>query len=273
MTTARPVGGPGSLFVFDSYNFAFRAYHALPMLNGPDGTPLNAVHGFCRMVQAVRREFAPQYVLAVFDAGGSGHRKQMFEGYKANRTPPPEDLRPQFPLLRKATDALGIPRVEDKDYEADDIIASYTVAARAAGLRVVIVSSDKDLMQMVSEQEPSVLLWDTMKNVAIGPAEVTDKFGVGPERLGDLLALVGDSSDNIPGVPGIGPKTASALLLEYGDLEGVLAGAPNIKQQARREKLIANSDTARLSRRLVELNVALPLAKPLAELEDPGADE
>ncbi|MBC8070008.1 MAG: DNA polymerase I, partial [Deltaproteobacteria bacterium] len=123
------------------------------------------------------------------------------------------------------------------------------------------------------EQEPSVLLWDTMKNIAIGPAEVTDKFGVGPERLGDLLALVGDSSDNIPGVPGIGPKTASALLLEYGDLEGVLAGAPNIKQQARREKLIANSDNARLSRRLVELNVSLPLSKPLAELEDPGADE
>ncbi len=271
--TTRPEGGPGSLFVFDAYNFAFRAYHALPMLNGPDGTPVNAVHGYCRMVQAVRREFSPQYVLAVFDSGGHGGRRELFEGYKANRSPAPEDLKPQFPLLRRGTDALGIPRVEDRDYEADDIIASYAHAARAAGLRVVIVSSDKDLMQMVSDEPPQVLLWDTMKNVGIGPSEVREKFGVGPDRLGDLLALVGDSSDNIPGVPGIGPKTASALLLEYGDLEGVLANAPKIKQQARREKLIEHTENARLSRRLVELNVHLPLPRPFEQLEDRGADE
>ncbi|HWB75276.1 MAG TPA: DNA polymerase I [Nannocystaceae bacterium] len=273
MTTARPEGGPGSLFVFDAYNFAFRAYHALPMLNGPDGTPVNAVHGYCRMVQAVRREFSPEYVVAVFDAGGHGHRREMFEGYKANRSPAPEDLKPQFPLLRKGTDALGIPRIEDREYEADDIIASYAVAARAAGLRVVIVSSDKDLMQLVTVEPPSVLLWDTMKNLTIGPDEVRDKFGVGPDRLGDLLALVGDSSDNIPGVPGIGPKTASALLGEHGDLEGVIAAAPKIKQQARREKLIEHAENARLSRRLVELHTALPLPRPIAELADPGADE
>lgn len=273
MSTARPVGGPGCLFIFDSYNFAFRAYHALPMLNAPDGTPVNAVHGFCRMVQAARREFAPQYMLAVFDAGGDGKRREMFAEYKANRPPAPEDLRPQFELIRKATDALGIARVQDPGYEADDLIASYARAAKAAGVRVVIVSSDKDLMQLVDEAEPSCVLWDTMKNATIGPAEVVEKFGVGPDRLGDLLALVGDSSDNVPGVPGVGPKTAAALLGEFGDLEGVLAGAGTIPQKARREKLLASADAARLSRRLVALHEDLPLPRPLGELEDPGADE
>jgi DNA polymerase-1 len=273
VSTPKPEGGPGSFFIFDSYNFAFRAYHALPMLNAPDGTPVNAVHGFCRMVQAARREFAPQYVVAVFDAGGDGKRREMFAGYKANRPPPPEDLRPQFPMLRTATRALGIPVVEDRNYEADDLIASYAKAALAQGIRVVIVSSDKDLMQMVRLEPPSCVLYDTMKFAAIGPAEVEAKFGVGPEKLGDLLALVGDSSDNVPGVPGIGPKTAAQLLTEFGDLEGVLAGAPKIPQKARREKLIEAADAARLSRRLVALQDDLPLPTPIAQLEDPGADE
>ncbi|MBK6917030.1 MAG: DNA polymerase I [Deltaproteobacteria bacterium] len=269
----RPEGGPGSLFIFDSYNFAFRAYHALPMLNAPDGRPVNAVHGFCRMVQAVRREFAPQYVVAIFDAGGDGHRREMYAEYKATRAPTPEDLRPQFPLIREATDALGIPRVEDRGYEADDLIASYTKAARAQGLRVVIVSGDKDLMQLVDDAAPACLLYDTMKSLTVGPQQVLEKFGVPPSRLGDLLALVGDSSDNVPGVPGIGPKTAAALLLEHGDLEGVLAAAPAIPQKARREKLVAHADDARMSRRLVALHedVALPL--PIPQLQDPGADE
>jgi DNA polymerase-1 len=261
------------LFIFDSYNFAFRAYHALPMLNAPDGTPVNAVHGFCRMVQAARREFAPQYVLAVFDAGGDGERKAMFGEYKANRPPAPEDLRPQFELIRKATDALGIPRVQDPKFEADDLIASYVKAARAQGIRTVVVSSDKDLMQLVTDEPPQCVLWDTMKAAAVGPAEVVEKFGVPPALLGDLLALVGDSSDNVPGVAGIGPKTASALLAEFGDLEGVLAGAGRIPQKARREKLMASVDLARLSRRLVELRADVPLPRDVASLEDPGADE
>jgi len=273
VSTPRPVGGQGCLFIFDSYNFAYRAYHALPMLNAPDGTPVNAVHGFCRMVQAARREFAPQYMVAVFDAGGDGKRREMFAEYKANRPPAPEDLRPQFELIRRATDALGIPRVQDPDFEADDVIASYAMAARARGIRVVIVSSDKDLMQLVDDGEPGCVLWDTMKNLAVGTAEVVAKFGVGPALLGDLLALVGDSSDNVPGVPGIGPKTAAALLGEFGDLEGVLAGAPSIPQKARREKLVASVDAARLSRRLVALHDALPLPQPIDALEDPGADE
>jgi DNA polymerase-1 len=271
--TPRPEGGPGSIFIFDSYNFAFRAYHALPMLNAPDGTPVNAVHGFCRMVQAARREFAPQYVVAVFDAGGDGKRREMFAGYKANRPPAPEDLRPQFPMLRRATKALGIPYVEDKAFEADDLIASYARAARAQGIRVVIVSSDKDLMQLVTDEAPACVLWDTMKSATIGPAEVVEKFGVAPDRLGDLLALVGDSSDNVPGVPGIGPKTASQLLGQFGDLEGVLAGAPSIPQKARREKLVESAEAARLSRKLVALHEDLPLPLPIEALADPGADE
>ncbi|MFO0635832.1 MAG: DNA polymerase I [Nannocystaceae bacterium] len=273
MSGARPEGGPGSLFVFDGYNFAFRAYHALPMLNAPDGRPVNAVHGFCRMVQAVRREFAPQYVVAVFDAGGDGHRREQYREYKANRPPAPEDLRPQFPLLRQATDALGIGRVEDPGYEADDLIASYTKVARARGLRVTIVSSDKDLMQLVDDGAPSCMLYDTMKGVGIDTAAVQEKFGVPPRQLGDLLALCGDSSDNVPGVPGIGPKTAAALLHEHGDLEGVLRAAPGLSQKARREALVQHADDARMSRALVALRDEVALPKPLEALEDHGADE
>jgi len=276
VTPARPVGGPGSFFIVDSYNFVFRAYHALPMLNAPDGRPVNAVHGFARMVQALRREFQPECFLAVFDAGGDGGRKAVFAGYKQQRPPPPPDIVPQFPMVREATAALGIACVEHPNYEADDLIASYTTAAMATGMRVVIVSSDKDLMQLCTlgaEGRGSVLLWDTMKNKTVGPAEVIEKFGVEPSRLGDLLALTGDSSDNIPGVEGIGPKTAAALLTEFGDLEGVLAGASQIKQTKRRERLIEDAPLARLSRQLVELHRDLPLPKPIAELVDHGFDE
>ncbi|MCA9709967.1 MAG: DNA polymerase I, partial [Myxococcales bacterium] len=143
-TPAVPPGGPGSLFLFDAYNFVFRAYHALPMLNAPDGRPVNAVHGFVRMVQAIRRDYAPELVAAVFDAGGDGGRRELFAAYKANRPPTPEDLAPQFPLVRDAVDALGIARIEHPGYEADDVIASYARAGQAAGKRVIIVSSDKD---------------------------------------------------------------------------------------------------------------------------------
>jgi DNA polymerase I len=274
-TPQRPEGGSGAFFIFDAYNFAFRAYHALPMLNAADGTPVNAVHGFVRMVQACRKEFAPELMLAVFDAGGDGGRRESYAEYKAHRPPAPEDLRPQFPLIRKATDALGIARVESSEYEADDLIAAYAIAAREAGKRVVIVSSDKDLMQLVSlgDGRPPLLLWDTMKAKAIGPDEVREKFGVLPDKLGDLLALTGDSSDNIPGVPGIGPKTAAALLEEHGDLEGVLAAAPQIKQKKRRERLVEHADDARVSRALVELRIDVPLPRPFDEFVDHGADE
>lgn len=275
-TPARPLGGAGSLFIFDGYNFVFRAFHAIPMLNAPDGRPTNAVQGFARMVQAARRDFLPERIVAIFDAGGDGGRKAAFADYKGQRPPPPDDLIPQFSMVREATDALGIPRVEHPEFEADDLIAAYTMAARANGINVTIISSDKDLMQLVTlggEGEPATLLYDTMKDRVIGPDEVEAKFGVRPDRLGDLLALTGDSSDNIPGVPGIGPKTAATLLTEYGDLEGVLAAAPDIKQKKRRERLIEHADDARLSRELVELRRNVELPKPLSDLVDPGADE
>lgn len=271
-----PPGGPDTLFIFDGYNFIFRAFHAIPMLNAPDGRPTNAVQGFARMVQAARRDFAPQSVVAIFDAGGDGGRKAEYKDYKGQRPPPPEDLIPQFAMVREATDALGIPRVEHPDYEADDLIAAYAIAARKAGKTVTIISGDKDLMQLCTLADadgPPVFLYDTMKDRVFGPAEVFEKFGVLPDLLGDLLALTGDSSDNIPGVQGIGPKTGAALLAEYGTLEGVLAAAPQIKQKKRRERLIEFAEDARMSRRLVELRSHVELPRTLESLVDPGADD
>ena len=275
-TPDKPVGGPGSFFIFDAYNFIFRAYHALPMLNAPDGTPTNAVLGFAKMVQAARRDFVPERLVAVFDAGGDGGRKETFAEYKAQRPPPPDDLIPQFDLVRQAIDAFRIRRVEAGEYEADDIIAAYALQARKQGIAVTVISSDKDLMQLCVDEGddgPPIVLYDTMKFKVIGPAEVEAKFGVRPEKLGDLLALTGDSSDNIPGVPGIGPKTAAGLLGEYGDLEGVLAAAPEIKQKKRRERLMEHADDARLSRELVALRSDIEVPLPLDELVDPGVDD
>jgi len=272
---SRPNGGPGSVFLVDASNFLYRAFHALPPLNAPDGTPVNAVHGVVRMLQALRKEYAPEVLVAVFDSGRSSQRTKLFPAYKAQRPPPPDDLVPQFSLARHAIDALGIPRVEVPEIEADDIIASYAHAAQRAGKAVTIVSSDKDLMQLVGHHHgdrPAIQVLDTMKQRLVDPEAVEEKFGVRPELLGDLLALTGDSSDNIPGVPGIGPKTAAGLLHEYGSLEGVLTAAPTIKQQKRRESLVEHAADARLSRKLVELQTDVPLPRPLADLADPGAD-
>jgi DNA polymerase-1 len=272
-TPAKPQGGPGSVFLIDGSNFMFRAFHALPSLTSPTGVPVNALHGFVRMIQALRKEFAPEVFVAVFDHSGTTFRNELFPAYKAQRPPPPEDLIPQIPLVRGATTALGLPAIEAVNYEADDIIATYTVAAQKLGRRVIIVSSDKDLMQLVddgSDTRPAVLLYDTMKHKLLGAAEVVEKWGVPPAQLGDLLALTGDSSDNIPGVPGVGPKTAAALLAEYGSLEALLAGAGAIKQAKRREVLLASVDAARLSRKLVELVRDVPNLPPIESLVDPG---
>ncbi len=272
----RPTGGPGSIFIIDANNYVFRAFHALPMLTSPDGTPINAVHGFVRMLQALRVDFSPERIVAVFDAPGPSFRDELFDEYKANRSPPPEDLRPQFPLVRAATRALGIPLLEIKGVEADDVIATLAVRARAAGMRAFILSSDKDLMQLVDDPGPDggcIRLYDGMKRRLVGPEQVRDKYhGVGPERLGDLLALMGDSVDNVPGVPGIGPKTAAALLLEFGELEDVLTAAPSIKQKKRRERLIEHAEDARLSRILVELKRDVEVSCTLDELRDGGFD-
>jgi len=274
-TPAKPTGGPGSVFLIDGSNFMFRAFHGLPSLTSPTGIPVNALHGFVRMISALRKEFAPDVLAVVFDHGGSSFRSALFPGYKAQRPPPPEDLIPQIPLVRQATVALGLPSIELAGIEADDIIATYAVMAQKAGQRVIIVSSDKDLMQLVDvgdETRPAILCYDTMKGKVIGPEAVEEKFGVGPRQLGDLLALTGDSSDNIPGVPGIGPKTAATLLAEFGDLERLLAGTSAIKQVKRREVIEANADAARLSRRLVELDRAVTGLPALESLHDRGAD-
>jgi DNA polymerase-1 len=264
------------VFLIDANNFLFRAYHGLPMLTAPDGTPVNAVHGYVRMIQAVRKEFSPEFFVAIFDGPDSkGERREIYPEYKANRPPAPEDLQPQIPLVREATAALGVPQVEVEGYEADDMIAAYTEAGLEQGLEVVIVSSDKDLMQLVRDGEDgkrSVGLWDTMKLRLIGPTEVVEKFGVGPEKLGDLLALAGDSSDNIPGVPGIGPKTAATLLEQFGDLDAILAGAETVKQKKRRERLIEHADDARMSRELVRLRSEAPLPLDWAALRDHGPE-
>ena len=272
---AKPQGGPGSVFLIDGSNFMFRAFHALPSMTSPTGIPVNALHGFVRMIQALRKEFAPEVFVAVFDHAGPTFRNELFPGYKAQRPPPPEDLVPQIPLIRAATTALGLPAIEAKGVEADDIIATYTMQAQRDGRRVIIVSSDKDLMQLVDEgdeKRPAVLLYDTMKQRLLGPAQVLEKFGVPPHQLGDLLALTGDSSDNIPGVPGIGPKTAATLLAEFGSLAGLLAGTATIKQAKRREVIEANADKARLSRKLVELQREVPDLPPLDSLIDRGSD-
>jgi len=274
-TSAQPQGGPGCVFLIDAYNFLYRAYHAMPPLSSPDGTPVNAVHGFVRMVQQLRKDLAPESLLAVFDSSGPSFRAKLYPAYKAQRPPAPEDMVPQFDLVRKAVDALGIPRVEAPEIEADDLIATYALAAHAAGKAVTIVSSDKDLMQLVcepSEGKQGIKIYDTMKRKLIGPEAVEAKFGVKPERLGDLLALMGDASDNIPGVKGIGAKTAALLLSEYGDLEGVLRAAPEIKQKKRRERLIEHAEDARMSRVLVALKTDVELPLPLEGIVDPGPD-
>lgn len=275
MTSKGPKGGAGCIFLIDANNFLFRAYHGLPPLTAPDGTPVNAVHGYVRMIQAMRKEHAPERIVAVFDAKGSSFRNEIFADYKANRPPAPEDLIPQIKLVRQATEALGVVWVEKENYEADDLIAAYAQASLDAKLRCYVVSADKDLMQLVTpvdENGIGITLWDSMKSRIFDPQAVFDKFGVYPEKLGDLLALAGDSVDNIPGVPGIGPKTAALLLDTYGDLDTILEKAPEIKQKKRRENLMEFAEQARMSRKLVALDASVELPAALETLHDAGVD-
>lgn len=261
--------------MIDANNFLFRAYHGLPPLSAPDGTPVNAVHGYVRMIQAMRKEHAPERIVAIFDAKGHSFRNEIYSEYKANRPPAPEDLIPQIKLVRGATAALGVPWVERANYEADDLIAAYAKASLQAQLRCYVVSADKDLMQLVTEpdeQGVGITLWDSMKSRIFNPQAVFDKFGVYPDKLGDLLALAGDSVDNVPGVPGIGPKTAALLIETYGDLSTILEKAPEIKQKKRRENLIEFAEQARLSRRLVQLDDTVELPESLDALFDRGID-
>src|SRR5579864_1023648 len=257
------------LYLVDGSGFIFRAFHALPPLTRKsDGLPTGAVAGFCNMLWKLMVDMkaapdAPTHLAVVFDKSEVTFRNQLYADYKAHRPPPPEDLVPQFPLVREATRAFGVPCLEIGGYEADDIIAAYACHVRDAGGEVVIVSSDKDLMQLVG---PQVSMLDTMKNVRIGIPEVVEKFGVPPEKVVDVQALCGDSVDNVPGAPGIGIKTASALINEYGDLDTLLARASEIKQDKRRQTLIDFADQIRLSRELVRLDCNTPLPEPIEQL-------
>ncbi len=263
MPRAPTQDGPAvRLYLVDGSGFIFRAYHALPPLTRKsDGLPVGAVQGFCNMLWKLLVDMkaapdAPTHLAVVFDHSEKTFRNDLYAAYKAHRPPAPEDLVPQFPLVREATRAFGVPCLELPGYEADDLIAAYACHVRDAGGEVVIVSSDKDLMQLVGER---VSMLDTMKNLRIGHAEVFEKFGVTPDKVVDVQALCGDSVDNVPGAPGIGIKTASALINEYGDLDTLLARAGEIKQQKRRETLIDFADQIRLSRELVRLDCDTPL--------------
>jgi len=249
------------LHLIDGSGFIFRAYHALPPLTRKsDGLPVGAVSGFCNMlfkiIEDQKGSNAPTHLVVVFDAKGKTFRSDIYPEYKMNRPPAPEDLIPQFPLTRDATRAFGLACIEQEGFEADDIMATLAVQAREAGGQVTIVSSDKDLMQLVGN---GVEMYDAMKNKRIGPEQVEEKFGVAPNRVIDVQSLAGDSVDNVPGAPGIGVKTAALLINEYGDLDSLLERASEIKQPKRRETLIENADQIRTSRDLVTLKTDMEM--------------
>ncbi|MCF1707470.1 DNA polymerase I [Tabrizicola sp. J26] len=270
--------GKGShLHLIDGSAYIFRAYHALPPLTRKsDGLPIGAVAGFCNMlfryVENNKKGDQATHVAVIFDHSSKTFRNDIYPLYKANRPELPEELRPQFPLTREATRAFNLACIETEGFEADDIIATLACRAREAGGRVTIVSSDKDLMQLVGN---GVEMLDPMKNKIIGIPEVEEKFGVRPDRVVDVQALAGDSVDNVPGAPGIGIKTAALLIQEYGDLETLLERAGEIKQEKRRQTLIDNAEQIRVSKRLVELDCDTPLDFSLESLEvkEPEADK
>ncbi|MCK9542945.1 MAG: DNA polymerase I, partial [Novosphingobium sp.] len=264
------------LYLVDGSAYIFRAYHRLPPLTDPQGTPVGAVYGYTTMLWKLADDLnkadGPTHLAVILDKAGTSFRNDLYDQYKANRPPPPEDLVPQFPLIRDATRAFSLPCIEEDNLEADDLIASYAREATRLGWDVTIVSSDKDLMQLVGkcasdnggpDGTACIDMLDTMKNQRIDVPEVIEKFGVPPEKVGDVLALMGDSVDNIPGIFGIGPKTASKLIQDYGDLESALAAAPSMKPSKLRERLIEGVDMARLSRQLVTLKEDCPLPLPL----------
>ncbi|MEE4208408.1 MAG: DNA polymerase I [Parvularcula sp.] len=272
MPTHAPLDQNSRLYLVDGSAYIFRAFHALPPLTRKsDGLPIGAVSGFCNMLwkllsdasnDAVEHIGTPTHFAVVFDHSSYSFRNDLYADYKANRSEPPEDLKPQFAVIRDATRAFGLPCIEEEGYEADDLIATFARQAEEKGAEVVIVSSDKDLTQLITDK---VVMFDPMKNKIIDCDGVIERFGVGPDKMIDLQALMGDSTDNVPGVPGIGPKTAAQLLDEYGTLEELLARADEIKQKKRRETLIEHADNARISKTLVTLKTDVP------QIETPDA--
>ena len=268
MAARSKLGSGDHLYLVDGSGYIFRAYHALPPLTRKsDGLPVGAVSGFCNMLVKLLDEMdsaeTPTHLGVIFDASGRSFRNEIYADYKAHRPPAPEDLVPQFPLVRDAVRAFNIPAVEEEGFEADDLIATYAEEAAKAGARVTIVSSDKDLMQLVGG---TIDMVDTMKDKKIDVDGVIEKFGVGPERVIDVQALAGDSVDNVPGVPGIGIKTAAQLIGEFGDLDALLARAEEIKQPKRRENLVNFAEQARISRELVTLRRDAPMPVALKDM-------
>ena len=265
---AAATAAPRRLYLVDGSGYIFRAYHALPPLSRSDGVPTGAVAGFCNMlaklIEDVRDEGANGHLAVIFDAGRRTFRNDIYAAYKANRPDPPEDLVPQFELIHQATRAFNLPCIELAGFEADDIIATYARHAVEAGDEVIIVSSDKDMMQLVRD---GVAMFDPMRARRIGPAEVEERFGVAPDKVVDVQALAGDSVDNVPGVPGIGVKTAAELIRTYGDLDSLLARAAEITQPKRRERLIAHAEDARMSRELVRLRDDVPVVDGVETLQ------
>ena len=261
------MGDQKHLYLVDGSGYIFRAYHRLPPLTNIRDEPVGAVYGYTTMLwklaDALHKADGPTHMAVILDASGKSFRNEIYDQYKAHRPPAPEDFVPQFPMIRDATRAFSLPCIEEIGLEADDIIASYAKAALAAGWLVTIVSTDKDLMQLI---QPGLDMLDPMKSERLGPHAVVEKFGVGPEQLGEVLALMGDSADNVPGVPGIGPKTAAKLIQEFGTVEAVLAAAPEMKPSKMRDNLIAYADMARLSRILVTLKDDAALPEPLDDL-------
>ncbi len=260
------------LYLVDGSAYIFRAYHRLPPLTNPQGVPVGAVYGYTtmlwRLADDLNKADGPTHLAVILDASGKSFRNDIFPDYKANRPPPPEDLKPQFPLIRDATRAFSLPCIEEQGLEADDLIASYARAACARGWDVTIVSSDKDLMQLVGPCGAGRIdMLDTMKNQRIDIPEVAEKFGVAPELVGDVLALMGDSVDNVPGIRGIGPKTATKLIQDHGSLEAALSAAPDMKASKLRDNLIEHAEMARLSRVLVALKEDCELPLPLDDFK------
>ena len=255
---------PKHLYLVDGSGYIFRAFFALPPMNRADGTPTNAVFGVTSMLLNLIEQTDADYVAVIFDAKRQNFRNDIYPDYKGHRPDAPEELVPQFPLIHEAVDALNLPCLQMEGFEADDLIATYAEQAKKLGAEVTVVSSDKDLMQLVDDQ---VSMWDPMKNVAIKHDQVVEKFGVGPDRVVDVQALAGDSTDNVPGVPGIGIKTAAQLINEYGDLDTLLSRAEEIKQPKRRESLIEHAELARISRQLVRLKNDVEVTVPLTELK------
>ena len=244
----------------DGSGYIFRAFYGLPPMTAPDGTPVNAVYGFTNMFMKLSAKFDCKYNLVLFDAKRKNFRNDIFPNYKANRAEPPEELIPQFPIIRETVDVLNLNHLEIEGYEADDLIATYAKQALDAGMEVIVVSADKDLMQLI---RPGVTFYDPMKDKFFTPDDVKEKFGVYPEKVVDVQALSGDSIDNIPGVPGIGPKTAAELVNTFGSLDEVLAHAGEIKQNKRRETLLANIENAKISLELVTLKSNVPVENPV----------